>query len=87
MARGRRLLGEGQNMVAKLLCEWDTRFYFILEVRYLKKDISNWNREVFGKIDTNRNRALEELTAIEHASENRAQTPEENPKFYVSSWN
>ncbi|WMV54869.1 hypothetical protein MTR67_048254 [Solanum verrucosum] len=55
-------------------------FILYQKLRYLKKDISNWNREVFGKIDTNRNRALEELAAIEHASENRAQTPEEKSK-------
>ncbi|KAG5589144.1 hypothetical protein H5410_039658 [Solanum commersonii] len=55
-------------------------FILYQKLRYLKKDISNWNREVFGKIDTNKNRALEELTVIEHALENRAQTPEEKSK-------
>ncbi|KAK4708772.1 hypothetical protein R3W88_029697 [Solanum pinnatisectum] len=51
-------------------------FILYQKLRYLKKDISNWNIEVFGKIDTNRNRALEELTAIEHVS----QTLEEKSK-------
>ncbi|KAG5618937.1 hypothetical protein H5410_018761 [Solanum commersonii] len=55
-------------------------FILYQKLRYLKKDISNWNREIFGKIDTNRNRALEELIAIEHASENRAHSPEEKSK-------
>lgn len=40
---------------------------FILsqKLRSLKQDITKWNREIYGKIETKRDRALEELGVLE----------------------
>lgn len=41
------------------------------KLRNLKKDITSWNREVFGKIETRKSKALDELLALEQATESR----------------
>lgn len=38
--------------------------------------ISKWNKEVFGKLDTRRTKALEDLAALDHSSEGRDLTVE-----------
>lgn len=52
---------------------------FILsqKLKFLKRDLVIWNREVFGKISTRTNKALEELLILEQATEGRVQTQTE----------
>lgn len=64
MVRGGGILQEGQSSGKVTLLIGTPDFVLYQKLRYFKKDISNWNREDFGKIDTKRNTALEELTAI-----------------------
>ncbi|XP_075103403.1 uncharacterized protein LOC142177990 [Nicotiana tabacum] len=47
--------------------------YFILlqKLKSLKKDITTWNKEEFGKIETRKTKALDELMAFEQAIERR----------------
>nr|XP_016481281.1 PREDICTED: uncharacterized protein LOC107802323 [Nicotiana tabacum] len=56
---------------------------FILsqKLKFLKRDLVIWNREVFGKISTRTNKALEELLILEQATEGRVQTQAEKSKI------
>lgn len=47
----------------------------------LKKDISTWNREVFGKVEMQRTNPLNDLLALEQAAENRALSSAELSKL------
>ncbi|KAG5584504.1 hypothetical protein H5410_044938 [Solanum commersonii] len=44
-------------------------FVLLQKLKRLKRDISNWNREEFGKVETRKTRALDELAAFEQANE------------------
>lgn len=58
---------------------------FILsqKLRCLKQDITDWNREVIGKMETRKSKALDELMAIEQAIENRLPSQAEKEKMMV----
>lgn len=56
-------------------------FVLIQKLRSLKKDISKWNKEVYDMLDTKRSRALDELLALEQATESRAPTQVEKQRF------
>lgn len=56
-------------------------FVFIQKLRNLKKDLSNWIKEVYGMLDTRRSRALDELAALEQATETRIPTHFEKQRF------
>lgn len=43
-------------------------FILVQKLGNLKKDISKWNKEVYGKLETRRSRILEELSALEQNS-------------------
>lgn len=47
--------------------------YFIpmQKLRRLKKDITEWNRETFGKLAAQQNKLLEDLSLLEQVAENR----------------
>ncbi|XP_019255137.1 PREDICTED: uncharacterized protein LOC109233726 [Nicotiana attenuata] len=47
----------------------------------MKKDISCWNREVFRKLETQKSKALNELTILEQSSEGRVQTQAEKAQM------
>lgn len=49
-------------------------FILVQKLKSLKKDITTWNREELGKVETRKNRALEELMALEQAAEDRQLT-------------
>lgn len=55
-------------------------FVLVQKLRNLKKDISNWNTEVFGKLDVKRDKALEELSMLDKAAENRPLSQPEKQK-------
>lgn len=52
-------------------------------MRCLKQDITDWNREVIGKMETRKSKALDELMAIEQAIENRLPSQAEKEKMMV----
>lgn len=56
---------------------------FILsqKLRLLKKDISTWNKEVFGKVETQRTKALNDLLSLDQAAESRILSPPELSKM------
>nr|XP_016443887.1 PREDICTED: uncharacterized protein LOC107769198 [Nicotiana tabacum] len=56
-------------------------FVLSQKLRCLKKDITDWNRETYGKLETRKSKALDELMAIEQASENRLTTQAEKEKI------
>ncbi|XP_016450193.1 uncharacterized protein LOC107775033 [Nicotiana tabacum] len=58
---------------------WQSRFCTNPEAEELEKRY--WNREVFGKLDTRRSRALDELSVLEQATENRAPDQLEKQRF------
>jgi len=49
-------------------------FVLLQKLKRLKRDITNWNREEFGKVETRKTRALDELAAFEQAAESRQLT-------------
>ncbi|CAN4122517.1 unnamed protein product [Withania somnifera] len=55
-------------------------FAFTQKLRNLKRDISKWNREVYGKLENQRNKALEELGFLEQIVEHGVHTSEEKLK-------
>ncbi|WMV40265.1 hypothetical protein MTR67_033650 [Solanum verrucosum] len=54
--------------------------YFGPEAEIPKEDITKWNREVFGQIESQRHKALMELGRLDQIVEQRTHTPEENVK-------
>lgn len=52
-------------------------FILAQKLKLLKKDLAIWNKEVFGKLSTRINKAMEELQMLEQATERRAQTLDE----------
>lgn len=59
-------------------------FILIQKLRNLKKDITIWNKEVFGKLETRRNKVLAELSTLEKSTENRSPTMLEKQNFFES---
>ncbi|KAG5631485.1 hypothetical protein H5410_003202 [Solanum commersonii] len=55
-------------------------FFLSQKLKCLKRDITDWNKEIFGKMETRKRKALDELMAIEQAIENRlpSQAEKEN---------
>ncbi|XP_075083310.1 uncharacterized protein LOC142167056 [Nicotiana tabacum] len=49
-------------------------FILVQKLMNLKKDISNRNRDVYGKVEAKRTKALEELSVLDQTVENRALT-------------
>lgn len=60
-------------------------FILAQKMRNMKKDISNWNQEIFGNLEVRRNRALEELAGLEHITENRIPIQFEKQKIWSLS--
>lgn len=56
-------------------------FILVQKLRNLKKDISKWNREVYGRMDDRRGKALDELSVLEQAIENRVSTQSEKQRI------
>lgn len=56
-------------------------FILTQKLRNLKKDISCWNNEVFGKLETQKSKALNELTIMEQSCEGRVQTQAEKAQM------
>ncbi|XP_075101808.1 uncharacterized protein LOC142177236 [Nicotiana tabacum] len=56
-------------------------FVLIQKLRSLKKDISKWNKEVYGMLDTKISMALDEFLALEQATESRAPAQAEKQRF------
>ncbi|KAG5623411.1 hypothetical protein H5410_008629 [Solanum commersonii] len=56
---------------------------FSQKLRCLKKDITDWNREIFGKMETRKSKALDELMVIEQAIEKRHPSQAEKDKMMV----
>lgn len=56
-------------------------FVLIQKLRHLKKNITKWNKEVFGKLDTQRHKSLMELGKLDQIAEQRPYTTEENLKL------
>lgn len=56
-------------------------FILMQKLRCLKKDISHWNKMEFGKLETKKNKALEELTLMEQQTEGRLQSQAEKEKM------
>jgi len=56
-------------------------FVLIQKLRHLKKDITKWNKEVFGKLDTQRHKSLMELGKLDQIVEQRPYTTKENLKL------
>ncbi|XP_060212174.1 uncharacterized protein LOC132639769 [Lycium barbarum] len=46
-------------------------FILTQKLKLLKKDISNWNTEVFGKLEDQRSKALNELSRLEQSTEGK----------------
>ncbi|XP_047259646.1 uncharacterized protein LOC124892401 [Capsicum annuum] len=46
-------------------------YVLLKKLKRLKKDITTWNREEFGKVETRKTKALDELSALEQAAESR----------------
>lgn len=46
-------------------------FIFMEKLRSLKKDITDWNKEEFGKLETRKGKALDELMLLEQNTEGR----------------
>lgn len=51
------------------------------KLRNLKKDISKWNKEVYGNIETQRTKALLELGKLDHLAELRTLSTQEKTQF------
>ncbi|XP_016497009.1 uncharacterized protein LOC107815877 [Nicotiana tabacum] len=56
-------------------------FILVQKLRRLKADISNWNIEEFGRLETQKTKLLEELAMLEQTTENRTQTQVEKEKL------
>jgi len=56
-------------------------FVLVQKLKYLKKDISTWNKEVFGKLEEQRSQALNDLTNLEQSSEGRILSEAENAQM------
>lgn len=61
-------------------------FIFSQKLTCLKKDITDWNREIFGKMETRKSKALDELMVIEQAIEKRIPSQAEKDKMMVLKW-
>lgn len=46
-------------------------FILIRKLRNLQKDITKWNKEVYGKLETRKSKIFDELAILEQATENR----------------
>ncbi|KAF3654185.1 putative N-alpha-acetyltransferase 35, NatC auxiliary subunit-like isoform X2 [Capsicum annuum] len=51
------------------------------KLKNLKKDITSWNREVFGKLETRKSKALDELLALEQLAESRPASTAESAQM------
>lgn len=49
-------------------------FILLQKLKSLKKDITRWNKEEFGKVETRKTTALDELMALEQMTEGRQLT-------------
>lgn len=58
-------------------------YILIQKLRLLKKDISCWNKEVFGKVESRKSKVLDELLVLEQITENRVQTVGEKSKMFA----
>lgn len=56
-------------------------FILTQKLRLLKKDITIWNKEVFGKVEIRKSKILDELMELEQLTENRVQSMEETSKM------
>uniref|UniRef100_A0A1S3X8E2 Uncharacterized protein n=1 Tax=Nicotiana tabacum TaxID=4097 RepID=A0A1S3X8E2_TOBAC len=56
-------------------------FILVQKLRRLKADITNWNREEFGRLETQKTKLLEELEMLEQTTESRTQAQVEKEKL------
>lgn len=57
-------------------------FILMQKLKSLKKGITIWNKEAFGKVEERKTRALEELLILEQATENRPLSQEERLQMF-----
>ncbi|KAG5613425.1 hypothetical protein H5410_024706 [Solanum commersonii] len=58
-------------MVARLYSKWLSRLYTLPKLKFLKKDLVTWNKEVFGKLNSRISKAIDDLLLTEQATEGR----------------
>lgn len=57
-------------------------FILVQKLKYLKQNISIWNREVFGKLEDQKRQALNELASLEQSTEGRSQIEAEKARTF-----
>ncbi|WMV33011.1 hypothetical protein MTR67_026396 [Solanum verrucosum] len=81
LPRAEGFLDSVKNWWSSYEVEGNPDFVLVQKLKYLKKDISTWNKEVFGKLEEQRSQALNDLTNLEQSSEGRILSEAENAQM------
>ncbi|WMV47268.1 hypothetical protein MTR67_040653, partial [Solanum verrucosum] len=81
LPRGEGFLDSVKNWWSSYEVGGSPDFVLVQKLKYLKKDISTWNKEVFGKLEEQRSQALNDLTNLEQSSEGRILSEAENAQM------